>query len=80
MGTTRMRDSFPGQARLRKAKRPTVTDLRFRGDAWVESRCDGTLSVCLGNYHLTALHGSTLDLPHFNNLLSRLRQRPCSRA
>ncbi|MGG7380873.1 hypothetical protein ACQ7B2_19755, partial [Escherichia coli] len=68
-------------ALLRKAaKRPTVTDLRFRGDPWVESQCDGMLSLCLGNYHLAALHGSSLDQAHFNTLLNRLRQRPCCRA
>ena len=76
-----MGDSLPDPALLRQAaRRPTITDLRFRGDPWVEAGQDGTLAVCLGNYHLAALHGSALDLPHFNTLLNRLRQRPCCRA
>jgi hypothetical protein len=76
-----MGNSFPGQALLRRStKRPTVMDLRFRGDAWVEDQRDGTLSLCLGNYSLAAVRGSALDLPHLNTLLSRLRQRPCCRA
>jgi hypothetical protein len=76
-----MGDSFLCPSLLRQAaRRPTVTDLRFRGDPWVETARDGMLAVRLGNYHLAALHGSPLDLPHFNTLLSRLRQRPCCRA
>lgn len=75
-----MGDSFPGQALLRRpAKRPTVMDQRFRGDPWVEDQCDGTLSLCLGNYSLAAVRGSALDLPHLNALLNRLRQRQSGR-
>jgi hypothetical protein len=51
-------------------------DLRFRGDACVIDACDGTLTLCLGNYPLAPVLGLPLDLPHFNALLERLRQPP----
>jgi hypothetical protein len=60
-------------------RRPTVTDLRFRGDAWVEDACDGTLSLYLGNYPLAALRGLAFDLPHLNQVVDRLRQEPRAR-
>jgi hypothetical protein len=76
-----MGSSLPDHAlQQHSIRRPTVLDMRFRGDAWVEAACDGTLSVRVGNFLLAALPGSELDLPHFNGLLCRLRQRPGCRA
>jgi hypothetical protein len=76
-----MGEPLPVPVLRRHAKRrPTVLDLRFRGDAWVEAGRDGKLAVRVGNFLLAALPGSELDLPHFNGLLSRLRQRPNCRA
>jgi hypothetical protein len=70
-----MGDSIHGQALLSgPARRPTVTDLRFRGDAWVEDQSDGTFCLCVGNYALAALPGLPFDLPHLNQVFNRLRQ------
>jgi hypothetical protein len=57
-----------------RTRRPTVMDMRFRGDPWVEDRADGTLFLCLGNYPLATVQALTIDQPHFNQVLSRLRQ------
>jgi hypothetical protein len=77
----RMANSFLSLATPQQAgRRPTVLDRRFRGDAWVEDAHDGTLSLCLGNYPLAALHALTLDQPHLNQVLDRLRQPPRTRA
>jgi hypothetical protein len=54
-------------------------DRRFRGDAWVEDRHDGTLLLYIGNYCLAAVSAPPLDLPHLNHLLDRLRQGPRGR-
>ncbi len=63
----------------RPGRRPTVMDRRFRGDAWVEDRHDGTLSLYLGNYRLARLRALPIDLPYLNQLLDRLRQAPRAR-
>jgi len=55
-------------------------DMRFQGDPWLEDARDGTLSVCVGNYPLAVLRGLSLDLPHLNGLLERLRHRGGCRA
>jgi hypothetical protein len=76
-----MGNSLVGLATPRQAiRRPTVMDRRFRGDAWVEDAHDGTLALCLGNYPLAALQALSLDLPHLNQILDRLRQPPRTRA
>jgi hypothetical protein len=54
--------------------RPSVLDPRFRGDACVVDGSDGTLSLCIGNYHLGQVAAVPFDLPHLNALLERLRQ------
>jgi hypothetical protein len=64
----------------RPTRRPTITDMRFQGDPWLEDARDGTLSLCVGNYPVAVLRGLSLDLPHLNSLLDRLRQRSGCRA
>ncbi|HKI37769.1 MAG TPA: hypothetical protein VKA46_38305 [Gemmataceae bacterium] len=76
-----MGKSVPVQLPSRRpARRPTVMDMRFQGDPWLEDARDGTLSVCVGNYPLAVLRGLSLDLPHLNGLLERLRHRGGCRA
>ena len=60
--------------------RPTVLDLRFRGDPWILRLQDGSLSLCLGNFHLGPVHGSPLDLPSLNQLLDRVRHQVTRRS
>ena len=55
--------------------RPTALDMRFAGDAWIFDRCDGSLSLCVGNYSLAHISGLPFDLPSLNHRLERLRQR-----
>ena len=52
----------PGRKQVR-AVRPALSDLRFKGDAWVVDNGDGTASVCLGDYQLGRVQLSPLDLP-----------------
>ena len=54
--------------------RPTVMDLRFRGDACVLGAPDGKLELCLGNFSLAQWPGLEVDVPHLNGLVDRLRQ------
>lgn len=63
----------PGTRRVRlKASRPSLIDLRFRGDAWVVA--NGTrASVCLGDYSLSQLSVSPIDVPSLNRVLAQLR-------
>jgi hypothetical protein len=59
---------------------PSVTDLRFRGDAWILDAQDNMLTLWLGNYFLARLAGTSFDLPHLNTLLSRVRlEKRCRR-
>ena len=60
-------------------KCPSVLDPRFRGDAYIVNGSEDTLTIYLGNYNLAQLPGTSLDLPHLNALLARLRQEICSR-
>lgn len=55
--------------------RPSLLDLRFTGDPWVVDRADGTFSLCLGDYCLARVAGTTFDQPSFNQVLDRLRNR-----
>jgi hypothetical protein len=54
--------------------RPTALDMRFAGDAWIIDRCDGTLSLCVGNYSLACISGLSFDLASLNRFLERVRQ------
>ena len=56
--------------------RPSVLDLRFTGDPWVEARGEGGASLCLDGYQLTTLAALAFDLPTLNRTLCRLRRPP----
>jgi hypothetical protein len=56
-------------------RRPSLLDLRLRGDAWIQARADGTLALCFDCWEMTAVEGIALDLPSLNGLLQRIRQR-----
>jgi len=55
--------------------RPSMLDLRFSGDPWVEDRGEESFSLCLGDYRLVSIKGLALDLPIFNRLLDDARHR-----
>jgi hypothetical protein len=55
-----------------KASRPALTDLRFKGDAWVVGR-GHVAAVCLGDYPLGHVAVSPLDLPSLNRTLEQVR-------
>jgi hypothetical protein len=65
------RGTTPRRVAMR-AVRPSLIDLRFTGDPWVEER-DDTAAVCLGGYPLTHLDVSPFDLPSLNRWLHHLR-------
>jgi len=56
-----------------RAVRPALTDLRFKGDAWVVDHADGTASVCLGDYALVRIGVLPLDVPSLNRTLHQVR-------
>jgi hypothetical protein len=58
--------------------RPSLTDHRFRGDPWILDGTDGRFALCLGNYRLSEIDGSLMDLPSFNRMLGRVRHH-CTR-
>jgi len=55
--------------------RPSLLDLRFTGDPWIVDAQDGTFTLCLGDYCLAGIRGVTFDLPSFNKVFDRLRNR-----
>ena len=55
--------------------RPSLLDLRFTGDPWIVDRNDGSFSLCLGDYCLAGIRGVTIDLPSFNQVFDRMRNR-----
>jgi hypothetical protein len=57
-----------------RAVRPSLIDLRFKGDPWVVDNQDGTASLCLGAYSALHIAVSPLDLPALNRALSQVRQ------
>jgi hypothetical protein len=52
-----------------------VLDPRLRGDAWIQSRQDGTFALCFDCWEMSSVGGSDLDLPSLNTLLQQLRHR-----
>lgn len=56
--------------------RPSLLDLRFTGDPWVESRSDEGASLCLDGYQLATLSAVCFDLPSLNRTLCHLRRPP----
>ncbi len=53
--------------------RPSLSDLRFTGDPWVQDHDDGSSSVLLDNYRLTRVRTLPFDLPSLNRLFLDLR-------
>jgi hypothetical protein len=53
--------------------RPSLVDLRFTGDPWVQDQQDGSSSVLLDNYRLVRVQTSPFDLPSLNRLFLELR-------
>jgi hypothetical protein len=55
-----------------RASRPSLIDLRFKGDPWVVNH--GTVAaVCLGDYPMAHISASPLDLPTLNRALQQVR-------
>jgi hypothetical protein len=54
------------------AMRPALNDLRFKGDACVVSAEDDA-AVCLGDYQLTRLALTPLDVPAMNRAFLQVR-------
>jgi hypothetical protein len=63
----------PTPRRVRaRATRPALVDLRFTGDACVVGDGD-TAAVCLGDYRLSQLAVTPLDLPSLNSTFWQVR-------
>jgi hypothetical protein len=55
-----------------KASRPSLIDLRFKGDPWVVPH--GPLAaLCLGDYPMSQISVSPLDVPSLNRALLQVR-------
>jgi hypothetical protein len=65
----------PPRSRRKSSKttRPSLVDLRFKGDAWVVPHDDDTASVCLGNFSLLRVNVSPFDLPSLNRTFQQVR-------
>jgi hypothetical protein len=71
------RPELPPSFRMRlRSVRPSLLDRRFCGDSWIVHGADGAFQLCLGDYNLANIQGSSVDLPGLNNLLDRVRNRP----
>jgi hypothetical protein len=76
-----VRPSLPPRQRVRsenlrvRATRPSLLDLRFTADPWIEMSADGRLVMRLGGYSIASINGSPIDLPVLNGLLDRIRHR-----
>ena len=55
-----------------KTTRPALTDLRFKGDAWIVGG-GSAAAVCLGDYALGQVLLTPLDVPSLNRTLSQVR-------
>ena len=51
-----------------RASRPALSDLRFKGDA-----CVTAAAVCLGDYQLTQVDSTPLDVPALNRAFLQVR-------
>jgi hypothetical protein len=56
-----------------RAVRPSLIDPRFTGDPWIVDHGDGTASVRLDDYPITALSLGAFDLPALNRVWTELR-------
>lgn len=55
-----------------RACRPSLIDLRFKGDPWVVAD-ECRAAVCLGDYSLGQVHICPLDVPSLNRTLQQVR-------
>jgi hypothetical protein len=55
-----------------RACRPSLIDLRFKGDPWVVAD-DCRAAVCLGDYALGQVEVCVLDVPSLNRTLQQIR-------
>jgi hypothetical protein len=55
-----------------RSSRPSLIDLRFKGDPWVVSE-ETLASVCLGDFPLGQINVSPLDVPSLNRFLMQVR-------
>jgi hypothetical protein len=62
----------PSRRMIIRACRPSLIDLRFKGDPWVVAD-DGRAVVCLGDYSLGQVRVSPLDVPSLNRTLFQVR-------
>jgi len=66
---------LPLRKKLLRMVRPSLIDPRFTGDPWIVDVRNGTFALCLGDYCLAGIQGVTIDLPSFNQVFDRLRNR-----
>jgi hypothetical protein len=62
----------PSRRVVIRASRPSLIDLRFKGDPWVVDN-GATASVCLGDYPMTQIAASPFDVPTLNRALAQVR-------
>ena len=62
-----------------RPRRPSLLEPRLVGDPWIVHEADSTLVLCFNEWPLAIVRGLPLDLPSFNHLLERLRNRPLRR-
>jgi hypothetical protein len=60
------------QNRVIRACRPSLVDLRFKGDPWVVAR-ENQAAVCLGDFPMGHVNVSPLDVPSLNRFLMQVR-------
>jgi hypothetical protein len=62
----------PSRRIILRASRPSLIDLRFKGDAWVVNH-GPIAAVCLGDYPVTHVAASPFDVPSLNRTLQQVR-------
>jgi hypothetical protein len=56
-----------------RACRPSLIDLRFKGDPWVVRKEQEAAVVCLGDFSMGQVTVSALDVPSLNRALLQVR-------
>ncbi len=64
---------------LVRPRRPSLLEPRLVGDPWIIDQADEYLALCFNDWPLATVRGLPVDLPFFNHLLERLRNRPARR-
>ena len=64
--------TIPSRRVTLRACRPSLIDLRFKGDPWVVGD-ERRAAVCLGDYSLGQVHICSLDVPSLNRALLQIR-------